>query len=62
MPTTGQGLTATENVGRGFILHSGLSQPHQMQVPITQDYLLMNSVAYQSGGLGSSSPSEIRKF
>jgi hypothetical protein len=40
MPTRGQRLTPTENVGRGFILRSTLpaeraiSQPHQMEVPI----------------------------
>jgi hypothetical protein len=39
MPTRGQGLTPTENVGGGFILRSTLpaeraiSQPHQMEVP-----------------------------
>jgi hypothetical protein len=40
MPTGGQGLAPTDNVGRGFILRSTLpaeravSQPHQMEVPI----------------------------
>jgi hypothetical protein len=39
MPDRGQGLTPTENVGRGFILHSTLPahwavcQPHQVEVP-----------------------------
>jgi hypothetical protein len=40
MPTGGQGLAPTENVGRAFILRSTLpaeravSQPHQMEMPI----------------------------
>jgi hypothetical protein len=40
MPTGGQGLTPTGNVGRGFILHSTLpaeraiSHPHQMEMPL----------------------------
>jgi hypothetical protein len=40
MPDRGQGLTPTENVGRGFILRSTIPaqwtvhQPHQVEVPI----------------------------
>jgi hypothetical protein len=40
MPTRGQSLTPTENVGRGFILRPPLptertlSQPHQMEMPV----------------------------
>jgi hypothetical protein len=40
MPNRGQGLTPTENVGRGLLLHSALPaqwavrQPHQMEVPM----------------------------
>jgi hypothetical protein len=40
MPDRGQSLTLTENVARGFILHSTLPaqrtvyQPHQVEVPM----------------------------
>jgi hypothetical protein len=40
MPNRGQGLTPTENVGRGFILcptlpaERAISQPHQMEMPV----------------------------